>query len=179
MSKVELSGKLMVLVAAVAATGSVLVACSGASTPSGTSTATSASPADTSWYTSIKSCDLLDQSQLKPLGYTVQGYVTANDSTENSCEWDQGAYSTLGIELSAKTFDSLKPSGGPVTDITIAGRPGKISPGTQGTCDLAIKATSGSRARIIVALAVGNGDQACEVAKQAATDIAPKLPALK
>ncbi|HEX7659677.1 MAG TPA: DUF3558 family protein [Pseudonocardiaceae bacterium] len=160
----------------VAAAG-VLAAC-GSGGNTGT-TPTSASTASDTWYTAVKSCDMLDQSQLATLGFMGTGSVQENDSTQNSCEWTQSQLGSMGIVLASSTYSSLNGLGDPVTDVTIAGRPGKIAedPSSVGGCDLAIEATSGSRAQIIVTVA-GGSDKACSIAKQVAADIAPKLPSL-
>ena len=159
----------------------VLAACGSGNSalPGGTSTSTSeSSTTSDTWFTSVKSCEMLDESQLADLGFTGSGTVNENDSTQNSCEWDQSQYATIGVVLASSTYDSLPGLGVPVADITIAGRPGKIAQDSTGTCDVAIKATNGSRAQIIAVVIHGGGEKACSLAKQAAQDVAPKLPSL-
>lgn len=190
----KMATKLLVLTAAVTAAGGMLAACSGSSTSSGASTGGASASSGDAWYASVKTCDLLNQSQLKSLGFSSSGAEGENDANENGCTWDENGWSNLGIMLSSKSFDSLDGQGSQVTDVTIAGRPGKIAQGTMGSCELTMKATDGSQARIIVAymdnMQGGNmsgmsamsmddsSAKACSVAKQAAQNIAPKLPSL-
>ncbi|HEX7659907.1 MAG TPA: hypothetical protein VF444_10530, partial [Pseudonocardiaceae bacterium] len=78
----------------------VLAACGSGNSalPGGTSTSTSeSSTTSDTWFTSVKSCEMLDQSQLADLGFTGSGTVNENDSTQNSCEWDQSQYATIGV----------------------------------------------------------------------------------
>lgn len=182
-SKIALSWRLAVLVPALATAGAVLAACGSGNNalPGTTSTSTSTSASNTAgdtWFTSVKSCEFLDQSHAAALGFKSSGSVIHEDSSENSCDWNQAQFGDLQVVLEPLLYSKLNGLGNPVNDVTIADRPGKIVLDPVGGCDLAIEATSGSRAHIIVSLLSGGGDAACSIAKQAAQDIAPKLPSL-
>jgi hypothetical protein len=68
---------------------------------------------------------------------------------------------------------------GQLSDVTIAGRPAKQDAqagGSDHACGLAIQATSGSDALISVFTLNETAAQACALAQNVGTAIAPKLP---
>jgi hypothetical protein len=153
--------------------------------PTPTTTSTSDAPSSTSgtasdrWFTTVKSCDLPDQSTLTRLGLTSPGSPIENSNFENSCEWksDQG---DLQLVLTPQTYDSLPANMGQLSKINIVGRPGmedQNSGGNPTSCDIDIEATLGSRALAIVTT-LTTLQQACNIANEIIQAVAPKLPSL-
>ena len=196
MRQIALSIKMAALIPAVAAMGTVLAACGGGDTsqPASTTTSTTAGmmsdmPGMTSssmagmggndmWFMSVKSCDLLSTSDAAAAGFKSAGTPIANTMTTNSCGWSQSQLADLRIVLESSTYDSIAAEpNGPLQDVTIAGRPGKLTEDPTGTCDVSVKASSGSRA-VVTVKGAASGDKECSIAKQIAQDIAPKLPSL-
>jgi len=161
--------------------------CTNATTGNPTSTATTTdSPSNPTnstghvsdtWWQTINSCDLLDQSDAARLGFTTPGHVYIRSEAQNSCAWNSSSV-TLQIVLTRQRYDDLTPDGGSISTLTIGARPATLDTGSgggQGGCDLSLEATPGSRA-LVIAVTNFSTDQACQTAKAVATAIAPQLP---
>ena len=168
------------LVAAVSLSGCTTV---NGGTPTATSTCNSMSTspsgsqaASDDWFKTVNACDLLDQSTATGLGYPQPGQI--QDGTSFSCAWTAADGSTFGIVLEGKPYQSLSPTLGQLSDVTIGGRPAKqATPAGSGihSCSLAIEATKGSNAFIDVD-ALSSTTEPCTVATTVGKAIAPKLP---
>lgn len=169
------------LVAAVALAGCTTVH-GGTPTATSTDSSTSTSPsgsqaASDDWFKNVNACDLLDQSTATGLGYPQPGQI--QDGQSFSCAWTAADGSTFGIVLEGKPYQSLSPTLGQLSDVTVGGRPAKqATPAGSGihSCSLAIEATKGSNAFIDVDT-LSSTAEPCTVATTVGTAIAPKLPA--
>lgn len=129
------------------------------------------------WWKTANACNLLDQTTASGLGYPQPGQI--QDGHPSNCAWTASDGSTFVISLQGQPYDSLSPTLGQLSDVTIAGRPAKqATPDKTGvrSCSLAIEATKGSDAFIDVDTISATTEQACALATTVGTAIAPKLP---
>jgi len=132
------------------------------------------------WWKSANVCGLLDQAAASHLGFPNPGRPDINSAAQNSCDWDSGNGQNAGIVLTGQRYNDLSANGGQLSNVSINGRPGEQDAGSggNGSCDLALQATDGSRALIIATVIPGTADQACQLAQGVAHAIEPKLPRL-
>jgi hypothetical protein len=121
---------------------------------------------------------MVDTTTLAQLGFTSPGSVAISDSLQNRCDWSQ-QNATMGVALQTQAYHTLLALGGQLSDLTIAGRPAEQDDlSSASTCSVAVEATKGSRALIIVVTLDNTSNRACSIAKTVAQAIAPKLPSL-
>jgi hypothetical protein len=119
----------------------------------------------------------LDQATATQLGYPQPGQI--QEGEKRNCAWTAADGSNFAIVLEGQSYDSHPVDMGQQSQITIAGRSAVQNAQVGGDvhgCALAIQATQGSDAFIVVSTLSTTVAQACTLAQNVGTAIAPKLP---
>lgn len=149
---------------------------SGSGDGSGSSSTTT-QPVSDDWWKRVNACTLLDQATATQLGYPQPGQVQEGD--KRNCAWTASDGSTFGIVLEGQSYDSHPVDMGQQSQVTVAGRPAVQNIQVGGDihgCAIAIRATQGSDAFVVVDTLSTTATQACTLAQNVGTAIAPKLP---
>jgi hypothetical protein len=147
-------------------------------TSAGDPSTTTAQGASDNWWQSVNACNLLDQTTATGLGYPQPGQV--QDGQKSNCAWTAADGSTFGIVLEGQAYNSHPADMGQQSQVTVASRPAVQNAqigGSDNDCGLAIEATKGSDANIVVNTLGSTVAEACTLAQNIGTAIAPKLPA--
>ena len=179
--------------AGVLAVALALTACSqsssGTPTPQNTTaetTTTSAkastsNTASTSPIADIDPCTLLSSTERAQLGNLGEG--ERNDLGGGiGCGWAASGSHRATVVLNDKlSLDDFAKPGDQVIDFTVNGRQAKKIPGnekaaTDNMCEIGLEIGPHARAHIVVNMADGTAEEACQLAEQVAQAVEPKLP---
>ena len=152
----------------------------GATETTTTSTTTS-STASASPITDIDPCTLLSSTERAQLGNLGEG--ERNDLGGGiGCGWAASGSHRATVVLNDKlSLDDFAKPGDQVIDFTVNGRQAKKIPGnekaaTDNMCEIGLEIGPHARAHIVVNMADGTAEEACQLAEQVAQAVEPKLP---
>ncbi|HEX7659041.1 MAG TPA: DUF3558 family protein [Pseudonocardiaceae bacterium] len=170
-----------ILAACAGGGGGVLQPSGISATKSGAASTTSASSGggvSDRWFNSVQACSMIDQATLTQLGFTSPGTVVTNNDYENRCDWKQ-ENAGISIDMTPNAWDTLSANGGQLSNLTVGGRSAQQDDlSSQHSCIVAVEATKGSQAMIVVDVLPASGLNPCDIAQQAAAGAVSKLPKL-